>query len=588
MPESGRPAGWSDFHTSHIPGESRLSSALRWKTGAARPGRGTWAIAIPALSPVQPGAAEVALLWQEQESVHPCHAPGGVPVTAALGGPLPRVATPVLLQPAGRTGTIGEQAPDWKKSALPEQAGERPTCRLLRFSPGGATGTARDFPRASCMAPAGWSAGTVLSRPGIPCQASGAAPAAGHWTHRPSADQAAAGRFAVAHGRPAPLVIAGRIPALYGFQEEALAPVRMAAEGGTPIATQTWTGEGMPRSAPDAPLPGGSAAARHPLPRFGFCMRREMKEPRIAAGYAGSAIGGNWLGGGALIESPCFLTGFPASRGLQHLAARPLQQERISTSSILSSLPPASSSWQPPNSALRIPERAYSVANCVGREGFWPVTRFAGGPPDAVRQPASGPQDQAYLYAAAVVPPPWHPLGLDRILPRPAVSTWTAERSTETPLAPSPAASWRPPESVHVEAEPAAATPAWPVLPGQWKPDPCAYRVAGAGRADWSLTEAGQTEWSSAGIPGSAVVLPVYGAAAWVSGFGRQFEFGAGVEPARIRDAGAGPLLHPERLRLPHLVCRFPREGLAGNMGMGGHGSSVFRFSGMSREESFG
>jgi len=60
------------------------------------------------------------------------------------------------------------------------------------------------------------------------------------------------------------------------------------------------------------------------------------------------------------------------------------------------------------------------------------------------------------------------------------------------------------------------------------------------------------------------------------------------MEPARIVGAGAGPLHHPERLKLRHLVCRFPKAHATGSLRMGGAGPSEFRFSGISREGKIG
>lgn len=589
MPGSNRPASWSDAHTSSLFGEPRLFLAARWKTAAGLPARGTWVAAISGLMRVQPDAAAAPMHSWEQASILPCQRPGGLPANAAWSGSLPRADTSFALQQTGRMETEDRRPADWKKPAIPEQADRSRTGHLPGSFLAAATGPARVFSRAAWIAPAAWQTATPFARAGAERHAFGGGPAAGHWAEEASrADREAAEMSAAAHGRPVLFFVSGRIPPSgHELRGGGFPPVRMAREGESQVAVQAWSEGGAPQETPFAALPGGSPARQDRLPRFGFLPERERSRLATAVSNSGR-VAGMWLGGSPMIDRQRFFAGLQASRHPQRAAAHLHRPERTATGSVLSNLPPTEATWQSDRGARRMPGQSHKIPNCLSHTGFWPATTFAGGLPQAVRQPARGSLHQIYLWMPAIVVPAWRPTGLSHALRRPAVRTVVAVRSASAPPAPLSATSWWSPGRIFVEPGLAATMPVRPVLPSQWKPDSCAFRVTGPPKVDWGRAEGRSAEWGTAGVSGSTVMLPVCGAVFRVSSFGRQFEFGAGMGSARVLSAGPGPLHHPERLKLPHLVCRFPRTEPASNMGMGGFGSSVFRLSGMSREESFG
>lgn len=452
----------------------------------------------------------------------------------------------------------------------------------------------------------------------LPCQAPGKVPAVVVW--RGTLARAASclaltqsGRVGTAARQPAdwkkpatPAQNEGsrtcRLPESCAATPAGAARVLSRAAWMTPAAWRTAT----PRARPDTPRqafgegPGGhwvaqpdraaaepAAAAHNRLPRFGFQWERERSSSATAAGDSGGTAGATLQGGLATAGHAGFCTGWPASRRPQRAAACLARPERTATGPSLDTPPPAGAAWQTGSGECTMPGQAYGAPNKLTHGSFWPATTFAGGPPEAVRQPARGTRHQTYVWMPAVVVPAGRPIKLGHVLHWPAVRTAVAGRIAEASMAPSPAASWRSPEPMHVGARLAPATPSRTVPPDQWKPDCRAFRMAGR-RADLARVEAAPAGWSSATISGSTVRLPVCGAVFWLSGLGRRLELGTGAGPARVAATGAEPPHHPERLKLPHLVCRFPRTDPGGNKRIGGVGSSVFRFSGMSREDSSG
>ena len=515
LPDPERPACWSNSQGSTHLLKPSPSLVPPWKTAAILPARGTWATAIPRWPRVQT-SADTAVPWWEQASAHPCLAPGGAPESITWTGHLRRAALPVPLVHVPRMGSARQQPADWRKSAISQQAVERPAWRLSGSYAGGARSPMSVWQMAR-IAPVEWRTETPLARQNNSARTPGASPAAGHWAdHPPEAASAAAVLSAGVPGSPA----SSFTPE--GFSSRGHAPagltlprVRISYGGRIQDAGQAWTGEEAARGALRTSRPGAPAQTAYPLPRLGLWLGCQRFQPAIASIHSGGRAG----------------------------------------------------------------------AERLAREGFWPSTAFVSWHPETVRLPALGTQGQDYVWRLAVAVPAWRSTGPGHALPRPEVRPWTAERSTAPPRATLPAAIWRPPAHWLDETRPVAATPARAVLSIRWRPESSAYRVTGAGRADWSRVEAGPAEWSGAGVSDSTVLLPAGSAVSWVSRLGRQFEFEAGLQHERIRAAGAGPPHHPERLKLPHLVCRFPRIDRAGSLGPGGGGPSVFRFSGMCREE---
>ncbi len=591
MPDPGRPAQWVESDASNVRGEPWLSHASRWKTPAEPPSRGWRTTAIPGLPLVQPDAAAVALLWRERASILPCQAPGAVPPAARWGGSLPRAASSFTLPQSSRAVAASQPPADWRNSVIREQADDSRMCRLPGFCQTAATGGVRALPRLAWTAPAEWQNARPLLRADLSGQASEARKDAEHWAGQASQeDPANAELTAVSHGRPASFFSPGRLfPPGRKLPKEPFSPVGLTPERRLQIVAPAWTGEEAAQRAISASLPGVPGATVHPPARFDFAAEHGPVPQVIAASRSGGMVGEKWPGGGAMIDAPGFFKPFPVSRHLRHTAAQVHQPQRIVTRLVAGGMPPAASVWQSAKGALRMPGQAHPGPISLVREDFWPSTAFVVRPPGAARHPASGTHNQVYVHAPAVLLVAWRSLGLSHAVRRPEFRLGAAERSTAPPPAASPAALWRLPSQTVMDASLATAAPASAVQPAQWEPESCStYRMFEVGRAAWGRAELESPEWRNDGISSLPVMLPVCGPVFRVCSLGRHFESGAGMEPARIVGAGAGPLHHPERLKLRHLVCRFPKAHATGSLRMGGAGPSEFRFSGISREGKIG
>lgn len=589
MPHPGRPVWWLHSATSDPFGRSGLSSALRWKSVASLPAKGVWAAAISKLARREPDAAAVSLFWREQSSAYPFQAPGRVSAVALRSGSLPHAASAVVLPQTGRMEAAGRRQPDWERPAIPEQTGESRTGYLPDSYPASAMGPARVFSRAAWLTPAAWQTAMPLARPDIPLQPFGKGSGGGHWAdHASRADRATAELSALPDSGLVSFFVAGRVPASEQRSRWDAPPlVRLARGIETHVPAQAWSAGNEPIGFSFAAPPGGSPTTQKRLLRFGLRLEGDRCRRATSVNDSVGRAGEVWLGRGATIDHPRFWAEALAPRRPRRAVASLDLPKRGATGSAESAPVPTAAPWLSSKDPLRMPGQAHLGPSCLEHNTFWPSIVFADRPPEAVRQPAREIPHQRYLWTPGVVIPAGNFIGLTRALRQPEVSAKAAGRFHETPWTPLPAASWWSPEQV-AEARLAAAAPTPPVLPSQWKPGSGAFRMAGPPKADWGRAEARPAEWNSTGVLSPTVMVPACGADFGVHCLGRQFEFGAGIGQARVARTGAGVIHHPERLKLPHLVCRFPKTDAKGGMGMGGFGSSVFRSSGLSREESFG
>jgi hypothetical protein len=115
-----------------------------------------------------------------------------------------------------------------------------------------------------------------------------------------------------------------------------------------------------------------------------------------------------------------------------------------------------------------------------------------------------------------------------------------------------------------------------------WKPQ--ASPVRGALTPARVFSRAVELEGASWRAMGESV-LPIAGAGigepAWGGRMRMQYRVPEGAPAARCGDPPAPGYLRPDRLRLPHLTCRFPRTGLSSGIGRGGAGASFSHLPGV-------
>lgn len=206
---------------------------------------------------------------------------------------------------------------------------------------------------------------------------------------------------------------------------------------------------------------------------------------------------------------------------------------------------------------------------------FWPYGTYAF-PAQSIAVAATGfPPAQLRLARPVVTLPAWSGHMGTAGIQRPLPCLKSATKCSAWESAQWAAATWQAaPRSGTAAVVESVETALLPV-PGRWKPEAGAAWLSGPLRSASSIIELPGAGWIGHELGQPGMTERAGGMRAVVFGFSRQFVV-QGPAQEKSRDARAGADRHPERLRLPHLVCRFPRMSPAAAIGRGGAGLPFF------------
>lgn len=306
--------------------------------------------------------------------------------------------------------------------------------------------------------------------------------------------------------------------------------------------------------------------------------RTDRSGPSLDGVHADAA----WIEGraGILWGNPGVGTGSRGRLPEPFLLRLPMAEQAGSTSGLLPASERAGARMLLGPGTPRVPDlgRAILLSTSMGR--FWPATKFAIQEPAGLRQSAAWTHEPSYLWELAPVIPAWSGHDATRSLGKRTVVLPHAAPCDGVPPAPQPQASWVLTGRWIVEAGQEAVSP--PVLAAwrHWKPEAEGFTPAVLQRVEFERPQPGAARWEGSEAAAPPGVPVVFLRDTWMPGFGRNFLIPRGAAQDLVTETGLQPCWRPERLRLPHLICRFPRIGLAGSAGRGGVGQSIFRLSG--------
>lgn len=219
----------------------------------------------------------------------------------------------------------------------------------------------------------------------------------------------------------------------------------------------------------------------------------------------------------------------------------------------------------------------------LARGGFWPACSFAVLAHGCAVPAMDRPGAQRYKWQPAISLAAAALSGAERRLPRLKCRGEPGGRLNAVATATVRAApgvwalQWRPEVIVRAGMAGHAAADGQ----RQWKPKAagilCGHTPP---RAISGVMEFREPEWGEPETDDLAVVGPESEKPVWTRGLARQLAV-PGVAPAvACRDASVAGRGRPDRLRLPHLICRFPRRELSSSIS-GGAGVSFSHLSGV-------
>lgn len=586
MPDRGCAVCWSDSGAANPLASFRLGASPRWQGAPLAPAHPPWATAIPAATRVQPDAISDTVGWREHAAVFYCQAPGGVLWSTALSGFLPRASFPLTLQGSERTRTPDSPPAGWKEPAGSRQAGASPAGGLSGPRLDLALRPANAFWKVTRTSWAEWSAPSASSRDEITVPPSGASLASGRWAeHGSSAMSWAAARSAAASNS----LTSGSDPGRFRLREPgpvwtSFPPIRMACAQEARPDAGAWAEKGAEVSCLAQPQAVEWTVLGHSMPRPGFLSESAPMQHETAVRISGEAAGEGWQTPSGILPETRFAGELPARRPPCHLAVAPHYPGRAARAAAVST-ELAGAAWALAGGGLKLPEQPQPAPNCMARASFWPATGFAIRMPAVLSESSGWSHEPQYLWRLSLCQPAWTGRSPKLAVRRMDLRVRTAERCPGLPPTRMPEACRPPSNWTSAEVVLTPETPATPSFGRTWKPEPAVLGAglpakAESGRFDW-----GTARWSAGRASVSDIIPPLPGRGVWATGFSRKFVVrgtaGATLEKGAVQEVRA----HPERLRLPHLVCRFPRMEPAAILRKGGAGEPVFRFSGILREE---
>lgn len=586
MPDRGCAACWSDSGAANPLASFRLGASPRWQGAPLAPAHPPWATAIPAATRVQPDAISDTVGWREHAAVFYCQAPGGVLSPTAMSGFLPRASFPLTLQGSERSRTPDSPPAGWKEPAGSRQAGASPAGSLSGPRLDLALRPANAFWKVTRTSWAEWSAPAASSRDEITAPPSGASLASGRWEERGSSAMSwAAARSAA----PSNILTLGSDPVRFRLREPgpvrtSFPPIRMACAQEAGPDAGAWAEKGAWESYP-APSQGVEWTVSGPsMPRSGFLSETAPMQHETAARVSGEAAGEGWQTPSGILPETRFAGELPARRPPRHLAVTPHNPGCAARpAAVPTELTGAD--WTLAGVDLKLPEQPQPAPNCMARASFWPATGFAIRTPAVLSESSSWSHEPQYLWRLSLCQPEWTGRSPKLTVRRMDLRVRAAERCPGLPLTRMPEACWPPSGWTGVEAVLTPEMPATPSFGRTWKPEPVVLGPGLPAKAESGRFAWGTARWSAGRASVSDIIPPSPGRGVWVAGFSRKFVVrgtaGARFEKGAVQEARA----HPERLRLPHLVCRFPRMEPASSMRKSGAGEQVFRFSGILRGE---
>lgn len=582
MPEPRRADCWSDSDMTQPLAAPRRCPSPRWQAAAPAPLHPAWATAIPAVTRIQPDAATAADVWREHASVRHCQAPGGVLAAAARSGLLPRAASPFTQRPHERMRVPDSPPAEWRELAGSRQQGEAHMGPLPVSHSALATRIVSHHWQFTGVLGAGWKDATPLGRHEMTAPPSGASPAAesrswATWTV--AALPAAATNSLTSSPDPGAFRLRSPGPAWTPSP-----PVRMAGAGEARAETGAWKERKVQDSIPALPQAGKWTAFMQSLPASGFLGESMANLPATAAIDSSKAAFEDWQGTSEKLPEPRFSSRLPVRRHPQRLSVAPHHLERTAAPGFIQT-ELAGATWASAGGELRFPLQPQATLERLGGAGFWPATGFVLRPPSIPLEHPEWSLEPRYHWPLALAEP-----AATRRAPKFAVCRTDAgieavKRRPDAPLTRMPEACWSPSGMTVAEAVLVPEAPVTLSFGSWWKPERGALVPGLRGRAESGWVDWGTPRWSAQGASVSDVIQPAPGRSVRVSGFGRQFAMRSVTGPVLERNVEREARGYPERLRLPHLVCRFPGTEPAAGLGRGGVGSSVFRFSGILREE---
>lgn len=581
MPEPRRADGWPHSDMTQPLAVPRLCPSPWWQAAAPAPLHPAWAPAMPAVTRIRPDAATIADVWREHASVRHCQAPGGVLAATARPGLLPRAASPLTQRPHERMRIPDSPPAEWRQIAGSRQQGGAHTGPLPMSRSALAPRFVSHHWQLTGALGTGWKDATPLGRHEMTAPPSGASPAAEYraWaTWMVAALPAAATNSLTSSPAPGPFQL--REP---GFAWTPSPPVRTAGAGEARI--EAW-GEkrDVLEISPVSPQAGKWTILGQPMPRSGFLRVSATSQPATTAIRSSLASGANWQGASQMLPESRFSSRLPVRRPPQRPAVAPHHLERTAAPGVIQ-MELAGATWASAGGELRFPLQRQPTPERLGGDGFWPAAGFTIQPPAAILQVLDWGLEPRYSWQLALA----QPTSLSRLptfaMRRPSAATRAVERCLDALPATALEVPWTPSNLAMVEAVSAPEMPAAHSIGQRWKRE---LKFLSLGLP--AKTESGWFDWGTACWKGEGrsvpdVTPPAHGPGVWVSGFGRQFAISSVPGPVLERNVGREARGRPERLRLPHLVCRFPGTEPAAGLGRGGVGSSVFRFSGILREE---
>jgi hypothetical protein len=100
-------------------------------------------------------------------------------------------------------------------------------------------------------------------------------------------------------------------------------------------------------------------------------------------------------------------------------------------------------------------------------------------------------------------------------------------------------------------------------------------------RVSARAAEPGGASWRSPGESDLPMAEAGIGGPPWGGKIGRRYRVPGEAPAACSVEPPAAGHRRPDRLRLPHLTCRFPRTGLSSGIGRGGAGASFSHLPGV-------
>jgi hypothetical protein len=349
-------------------------------------------------------------------------------------------------------------------------------------------------------------------------------------------------------------------------------------------APELWRQARVDGTLPAPPALGILTGARPWQPsRLGGSLPQALAPARVEMQPASTSAMACWAGFGKMAEVRQPQVGFFPQRSnlLPHPqpAARFTLEHRDQVQGSGSFAPPADGDWIPARGVPQPPAWPPAGSPLEAERGFWPSSGFAVLPLDCLLQNAAQAQEQAYVWSPGLGFPAWFQHAETKMPARMPFHLAAVARTSDAGLPAAPQCLWTLTAIQGVVSGPGMALGAAAVS-GRWEPAPTGFIPAMLQKAAAGGRQVTGPEWSAVGFTAPGVAPPDFSRPAWTPGFCRQFVIEGGTAAELARKPPLAPW-RAERLRLPHLVCRFPRPGLSSSIGRGGAGASVFPMPGV-------